>query len=67
MKRSLRGTPLRVITKQLELLNSFMTNFIDFLDEGCFRIDCCFSYRCLSPYKVCHRGIFSFTIQRYLC
>jgi hypothetical protein len=34
------------------------------LNKGCFRIT---SYRYINPYLACHRGIFSFTIQRYLC
>jgi hypothetical protein len=35
-----KGTPLRVIAKELELSNSYMTNFIDFLDEkeGCHEV-----------------------------
>jgi hypothetical protein len=35
-----KGTPLKVIAKELELSNSYMTNFIDFLDEkeGCHEV-----------------------------
>jgi hypothetical protein len=35
-----------------------------FLNIGCFRIKCCFSYRYLNPYLVHHRGIFSFANEK---